>query len=138
MIDACITKADLNFFFVFLLLVSATAWLIDIFIGITEVLQSVYNLKFAHYFKKMIACKSMDMDYKETESAETLDNMERAYDVVYDLSGSQITDFLTDLFIKAYNACIHCFDTRPTDRCDNACRRYWNICHKQDSRKSQS
>lgn len=97
LIDACITKADLNYFFVFLLLVSAVAWLIDIFIGITEVLQSVYNLKFAHYFKKMIACKSMDMDYKETESAETLDNMERAYDVVYDLSGSQITDFLTYL-----------------------------------------
>ena len=39
----------------------------------------------------------MDMDYKETESAETLDNMERAYDVAYDLSGSQITDFLTYL-----------------------------------------
>lgn len=97
LIDACTTNADLNFFFVFLLLVSAIAWLIDIFVGITEVLQSVYNLKFAHYFKKMIACKSMDMDYKETESAETLDIMERAYDVAYDLSGSQITDFLTYL-----------------------------------------
>lgn len=97
-IDLCTAKENGNGFFVFLLTVSAAAWLLDLSIGITETLQSVYNLKFAHFFKKKIACKAMDMDYKETESAETLDTMERAYDVAYELSGSQITDFLTCLF----------------------------------------
>lgn len=97
LIDVCAAKGDIRGFFLFLLIVSAGAWMIDVSIGITEILQSVYNLKFAHFFKRLVACKAMDIDYKETESAETLDAMERAYEMAYELSGSQITDFLTYL-----------------------------------------
>ena len=39
----------------------------------------------------------MDMDYKNTESSEHLDLMEKALDSAYDLSGSQITDLITYL-----------------------------------------
>ena len=97
LIDLCAGREEIDGFFVFLLAVSAVSWILDVSIGITEILQSVYNLKFAHFFKKRIACKAMDMDYKETESAETLDAMERACEMAYELSGSQITDFLTCL-----------------------------------------
>lgn len=96
-IDFCVGFDSPNYFLISLFVFAAISWIVDTFIGITEVLQSIYNLKFAHFFKRKIAAKAMDMDYKNTESAEHLDLMEKALDSAYDLSGSQITDLLTYL-----------------------------------------
>ena len=95
LIDACTGFHDANYFLTILFVFSFVTWIVDIFIGITEVLQSIYNLKFAHFFKRKIAKKAMSMDYKDMESSKTLDKIERALDSAYDLSGSQITDFFS-------------------------------------------
>lgn len=96
-IDLCTGGESINHFLIALFVFAGLSWFVDTFIGITEVLQSIYNLKFAHFFKRKIAEKAMDMDYKNTESSEHLDLMEKALDSAYDLSGSQITDLITYL-----------------------------------------
>ena len=75
-------------------LISLCVWGFELIILLTESIQSIYNLKFNHYFKKKIAYKAMIMDYKDTENAESLDLLESAKEAIWELSGSLITDLL--------------------------------------------
>ena len=70
-------------FVIVLISFSAFSWIVDSTIGITEWVQTVYNLKFAHYFKRRISAKAMTMDYKDLEDSEALDGLERAMDAAY-------------------------------------------------------
>ncbi|NLZ36258.1 MAG: ABC transporter ATP-binding protein [Clostridiales bacterium] len=81
-IDAC-TGKQLSAFVIVLISFSAFSWIVDSTIGITEWVQTVYNLKFAHYFKRRISAKAMTMDYKDLEDSEALDGLERAMDAAY-------------------------------------------------------
>ena len=81
-IDVC-TKGDLSAFVAVLLGFSVLSWVIDATIGISEWVQTIYNLRFAHFFKRRICEKAMNVDYRDIEDQKCLDSLERAMDAAY-------------------------------------------------------
>lgn len=101
-IDACINGRITAFAWI-LTGASLLSWLVDATIGITEWLQSIFNLKFAHYFKRRICEKAMEADYRDIENPDFLDSIERAMDAAYyGLSQTLFADLAVTLLKLAF------------------------------------
>lgn len=81
-IDVC-QNGTFSIFVAILTGISILSWILDATIGITEIVQSIYNLKFAHYFKRQICMKAMSLDYRDIEDQACLDALNQAMDAAY-------------------------------------------------------